>query len=106
MFFCFNLLPLDSSPKNRSQNISRLLWKQANVASELWDRLTARGLDQQRHLERTLEQLQDLEVSMKEATDALQQAENVQATWEPIGDLFIDSLPEHIQATKVIAGLS
>ncbi|XP_040178678.1 dystrophin-related protein 2 [Rana temporaria] len=94
-------LTKDSSPKNRSQNISRLLWKQANVASELWDRLTARGLDQQRHLERTLEQLQDLEVSMKEATDALQQAENVQATWETIGDLFIDSLPEHIQATKL-----
>ncbi|XP_018426947.1 PREDICTED: dystrophin-related protein 2 [Nanorana parkeri] len=94
-------LTKDASPKNRSQTISRLLWKQANVASELWDRLTARGVDQQRHLERTLEQLQDLEVSMKEAADALQQAENVQGTWETIGDLFIDSLPEHIQATKL-----
>ncbi|XP_056395125.1 dystrophin-related protein 2 isoform X4 [Hyla sarda] len=38
---------------------------------------------------------------MKEATDALSQAESVQTTWEPIGDLFIDSLPEHIQATKL-----
>ncbi|XP_068104175.1 dystrophin-related protein 2 isoform X2 [Hyperolius riggenbachi] len=93
-------LPKDASPKSRSQSLSRLLWKQANVATELWDRLTARGLDQHRHLERTLEQLQDLDVSIKEATDALQQVESVTTTWETIGDLFIDSLPEHIQSTK------
>ncbi|KAM8953415.1 dystrophin-related protein 2 [Pelodytes ibericus] len=90
----------DTSPRSRSQSLSRLLWKQASVASELWDRLTARSLDQHRHLERTLEQLRELGVSMKEAGEALQQVESVQATWEPIGDLFIDSLPEHIQATK------
>ncbi|CAJ0947060.1 unnamed protein product [Ranitomeya imitator] len=92
---------LDASPRSRSQSLSRLLWKQASVASELWDRLTARSLDQHRHLDRTLEQLRDLRVSVKDATDALSQAESVQTTWEPIGDLFIDSLPEHIQATKL-----
>ncbi|XP_056395119.1 dystrophin-related protein 2 isoform X2 [Hyla sarda] len=94
-------LAKDASPRSRSQSLSRLLWKQASVASELWERLSARSLDQHRHLERTLEQLRDLRVSMKEATDALSQAESVQTTWEPIGDLFIDSLPEHIQATKL-----
>ncbi|CAH2315649.1 dystrophin-related 2 isoform X1 [Pelobates cultripes] len=91
----------DTSPRSRSQSLSRLIWKQASVASELWDRLTARSLDQHRHLERTLEQLRELGVSMKEAGEALEQAESVQSTWEPIGDLFIDSLPEHIQATKL-----
>ncbi|XP_063793017.1 dystrophin-related protein 2 isoform X2 [Pseudophryne corroboree] len=91
----------DASPRSRSQTLSRLLWKQASVTSELWDRLTARSLDQHRHLERTLEQLRELGVVMKEAADALEQAESVQTTWEPIGDLFIDSLPEHIQATKL-----
>ncbi|KAM4696756.1 dystrophin-related protein 2 [Rhinophrynus dorsalis] len=91
----------DTSPRSRTQSLSRLLWKQASVASELWDRLTARSLDQHRHLERTLEQLRDLGVSMREAGEALEQAESVQAAWEPIGDLFIDSLPEHIQATKL-----
>ncbi|XP_053554928.1 dystrophin-related protein 2 isoform X2 [Bombina bombina] len=91
----------DSSPRSRVQALSRILWKQASVASELWDRLTARSLDQHRHLERTLEQLRDLGVSMGEAREALAQAESVQASWEPIGDLFIDSLPEHIQATKM-----
>ncbi|KAM9324198.1 dystrophin-related protein 2 [Gastrophryne carolinensis] len=90
----------DSSPKSRSECLGRLLWKQVSVASELWDKLTARSSDQYRHLERTLEQLQDLEISMKEASAALQQVESVQTSWEPIGDLFIDSLPEHIQATK------
>ncbi|XP_075429178.1 LOW QUALITY PROTEIN: dystrophin-related protein 2 [Ascaphus truei] len=91
----------DASPRTRTESLSRLLWKQASVASELWDRLTARCLDQHRHLERTLEQLQDLGVSMGEAGSTLGQAESVQGTWEPIGDLFIDSLPEHIQATKL-----
>ncbi|KAG8447709.1 hypothetical protein GDO86_014998 [Hymenochirus boettgeri] len=91
----------DSSPRSRSQSLSQLLWKQASVASELWDRLTARSVDQHRHLERTLEQIQELTISMKEAQNALEQAECVQGTWEPIGDLFIDSLPEHIQTTKL-----
>ncbi|MEE6522154.1 hypothetical protein FKM82_020562, partial [Ascaphus truei] len=95
----------DASPRTRTESLSRLLWKQASVASELWDRLTARCLDQHRHLERTLEQLQDLGVSMGEAGSTLGQAESVQGTWEPIGDLFIDSLPEHIQATKVTGTL-
>uniref|UniRef100_A0A6I8QF57 Dystrophin related protein 2 n=1 Tax=Xenopus tropicalis TaxID=8364 RepID=A0A6I8QF57_XENTR len=91
----------DSSPRSKAETLSRLLWKQASVASELWDRLTARSLDQHRHLERTLEQIQELGISMKEAGDSIGQGESVQASWEPIGDLFIDSLPDHIQTTKL-----
>lgn len=32
---------------------------------------------------------------------ALDQAEGVRDAWEPVGDLFIDSLQDHIDATKV-----
>ncbi|XP_029463240.1 dystrophin-related protein 2 [Rhinatrema bivittatum] len=91
----------DVSPRQRIQNVSRFVWKQANVASELWETLTARCVDQHRHIERTLEQLLELKGAMEELETTLTQAEGVQDTWEPIGDLFIDSLPEHIQATKL-----
>uniref|UniRef100_A0A8C2YAM9 Dystrophin related protein 2 n=1 Tax=Coturnix japonica TaxID=93934 RepID=A0A8C2YAM9_COTJA len=90
------------SPRHRIQNISRFVWKQANVASELWEKLTARCVDQHRHIERTLEQLLEIKGAMEELSTALDQAESVRETWEPIGDLFIDSLPEHIQSTKVL----
>ncbi|KFV73145.1 Dystrophin-related protein 2, partial [Dryobates pubescens] len=91
----------DASPRHRIQNLSRFVWKQANVASELWEKLTARCVDQHRHIERTLEQLLEIKGAMEELSTTLDQAESVRETWEPIGDLFIDSLPEHIQSTKL-----
>ncbi|XP_059243372.1 dystrophin-related protein 2-like, partial [Mustela nigripes] len=91
----------DTSPRQRIQNLSRFVWKQATVASELWEKLTARCVDQHRHIERTLEQLLEIQGAMEELSNTLTQAEGVRATWEPIGDLFIDSLPEHIQALKL-----
>ncbi|KAK2504473.1 hypothetical protein MC885_013560 [Smutsia gigantea] len=91
----------DTSPKQRIQNLSRFVWKQATVASELWEKLTARCVDQHRHIERTLEQLLEIQGAMEELSTTLTQAEGVRAAWEPIGDLFIDSLPEHIQALKL-----
>lgn len=101
--FCFAFT--DVSPRHRIQNISRFVWKQANVASELWEKLTARCVDQHRHIERTLEQLLEIKGAMEELSMTLDQAESVCETWEPIGDLFIDSLPEHIQSTKVLLAL-
>ncbi|OWJ99053.1 DRP2 [Cervus elaphus hippelaphus] len=91
----------DTSPRQRIQNLSRFVWKQATVASELWEKLTARCVDQHRHIEHTLEQLLEIQGAMEELSATLTQAEGVRATWEPIGDLFIDSLPEHIQALKL-----
>lgn len=75
------------------------------MASELWEKLTARCVDQHRHIERTLEQLLEIKGAMEELSTTLDQAESVRETWEPIGDLFIDSLPEHIQSTKVLVAL-
>ncbi|KFQ57964.1 Dystrophin-related protein 2, partial [Pelecanus crispus] len=91
----------DVSPRHRIQNISRFVWKQANVASELWEKLTARCVDQHRHIERTLEQLLEIKGAMEELSMTLDQAESIRGTWEPIGDLFIDSLLDHIQSTKL-----
>ncbi|XP_041492868.1 dystrophin-related protein 2-like [Microtus oregoni] len=95
------LKKLDNSPRQRIQNLSRFVWKQATVASELWEKLTARCVDQHRHIEHTLEHLLEIQSTMEELSSTLTQAEGVRATWEPIGDLFIDSLPDHIQAIKL-----
>uniref|UniRef100_A0A8C1UPF3 Dystrophin related protein 2 n=1 Tax=Cyprinus carpio TaxID=7962 RepID=A0A8C1UPF3_CYPCA len=91
----------DVSPRRRMMNVSRSVWKQANVASDLWEKLTARCVDRHRHMERTLERLLQIQATMEELAVALEQAEGVRDAWEPVGDLFIDSLQDHIDATKL-----
>uniref|UniRef100_A0AAR2LHE4 Dystrophin related protein 2 n=1 Tax=Pygocentrus nattereri TaxID=42514 RepID=A0AAR2LHE4_PYGNA len=91
----------DVSPRRRMLNVSRSVWKQANVASDLWEKLTARCVDRHRHMERTLERLLQVQAAMEELAGALEQAEGVRDAWEPVGDLFIDSLQDHIDATKL-----
>ncbi|XP_059507464.1 dystrophin-related protein 2 [Stegostoma tigrinum] len=91
----------DMSPKQKIQNVSRFIWKQANVSSEMWEKLSARCIDRHRHIERTMERLLELQGTMDELNLALDQAEAVRDSWEPVGDLFIDSLQEHIETTKV-----
>ncbi|KAJ0002951.1 hypothetical protein NQD34_008100, partial [Periophthalmus magnuspinnatus] len=95
------------SPRRRILNVSRSVWKQANVASDLWEKLTARCMQKHtgllccRHMERTLERLLQIQAAMEELAVALDQAEGVRDAWEPVGDLFIDSLQDHIDATKL-----
>ncbi len=99
----FPLLSItEVSPRRRMLNVSRSVWKQANVASDLWEKLTARCVDRHRHMDRTLERLLQIQAAMEELAVALEQAEGVRDAWEPVGDLFIDSLQDHIDATKVI----
>lgn len=52
-------------------------------------------------MERTLERLLQIQAAMEELAVALDQAEGVRDAWEPVGDLFIDALQDHIDATKV-----
>uniref|UniRef100_A0A674BGA4 Dystrophin related protein 2 n=1 Tax=Salmo trutta TaxID=8032 RepID=A0A674BGA4_SALTR len=92
---------VEVSPRKRILNVSRSVWKQANVASDLWEKLTARCVDRHRHMERTLERLLQTQAAMEELAVALEQAEGVRDAWEPVGDLFIDSLQDHIDATKL-----
>lgn len=47
-FVLFFFLPADVSPRRSILNVSRSVWKQANVASDLWEKLTARCVDRHR----------------------------------------------------------
>ncbi|KAL4631626.1 dystrophin-related protein 2-like isoform X1 [Arapaima gigas] len=91
----------EASPRRRALSISRSVWKQASVAGDLWDKLTARCVDRHRHMERTLERLLQAQAAMAQLGSALEQAEGVRDSWEPVGDLFIDALQDHIDATKL-----
>lgn len=50
-FKCATFFPpfwAEVSPRRRILNVSRTVWKQANVASDLWEKLTARCVDRHR----------------------------------------------------------
>ncbi|KAF3857322.1 hypothetical protein F7725_009181 [Dissostichus mawsoni] len=90
----------DISPEERAQNVGRILRKEADDVVTKWDRLNIDWADWQRRLELALERLMDLQEAEDLLDGQLRQAEMVREAWEPVGDLLIDSLPEHIERVK------
>uniref|UniRef100_A0A4W6EUE2 Dystrophin n=1 Tax=Lates calcarifer TaxID=8187 RepID=A0A4W6EUE2_LATCA len=91
----------DISPEERAQNVGRVLRKEADNVVTKWDRLNADSADWQRRLELALDRLMELQEAEDLLDGQLRQAEMVKEAWEPVGDLLIDSLPEHIDRVKV-----
>uniref|UniRef100_A0A673BM91 Dystrophin n=1 Tax=Sphaeramia orbicularis TaxID=375764 RepID=A0A673BM91_9TELE len=91
----------DISPEERAQNVGRILRKEADDVITKWDRLNADAADWQRRLELALDRLMELQEAEDLLDGQLRQAEMVKEAWEPVGDLLIDSLPEHIDRVKV-----
>ncbi|XP_030010425.1 dystrophin isoform X10 [Sphaeramia orbicularis] len=90
----------DISPEERAQNVGRILRKEADDVITKWDRLNADAADWQRRLELALDRLMELQEAEDLLDGQLRQAEMVKEAWEPVGDLLIDSLPEHIDRVK------
>ncbi|XP_067349227.1 dystrophin isoform X21 [Channa argus] len=90
----------DISPEERAQNVGRVLRKEADNVMTNWDRLNADSFDWQRRLELALDRLLELQEAEDLLDGQLRQAEMVKEAWEPVGDLLIDSLPEHIDRVK------
>uniref|UniRef100_A0A3B4ZYN5 Dystrophin n=1 Tax=Stegastes partitus TaxID=144197 RepID=A0A3B4ZYN5_9TELE len=93
----------DISPEERAQNVGRILRKEADDVMSKWDRLNVNSTDWQRRLELALDRLMELQDAEDLLDGQLRQAEMVKDAWEPVGDLLIDSLPEHIDRVKEIA---
>lgn len=91
----------DISPEERAQNVGRILRKEADDVKTKWEQLNADSADWQRRLELALDRLMELQDAKDLLDGQLRQAEMVKETWEPVGDLLIDSLPEHIERVKV-----
>ncbi|XP_029306035.1 LOW QUALITY PROTEIN: dystrophin [Cottoperca gobio] len=90
----------DISPEERAQNVGRVLRKEADDVVTRWDRLNADWANWQRRLELALDRLMELQEAEDLLDGQLRQAEMVKEAWEPVGDLLIDSLPEHIDRVK------
>ncbi|XP_058478668.1 dystrophin isoform X3 [Solea solea] len=90
----------DISPEERAQNVARILRKEADDVTSKWDQLNIDSADWQRRLEIALDRLIELQEAEDLLDGQLRQAEMVKEAWEPVGDLLIDSLPEHIERVK------
>uniref|UniRef100_A0A673WNT7 Dystrophin related protein 2 n=1 Tax=Salmo trutta TaxID=8032 RepID=A0A673WNT7_SALTR len=94
-----HLLSVDVS--TRQQSVGRWVWRQAAVARDLWESVMTRSVQRHKHMQCTLERLTELQRAVEELCLDMEQAEGVQEAWGPIGNLLIDSLQDHIDATKL-----
>ncbi|XP_018585755.1 dystrophin isoform X2 [Scleropages formosus] len=95
-----NLQPkTELTAEERAQRVAKAIRKQAAEVSEHWERLRANVVSWQEQLERVLDKLRELEGAMDRLELRLSEAQDVQTTWQPVGDLLIDSLQDHIDKT-------
>uniref|UniRef100_A0A670I2H0 Dystrophin n=2 Tax=Podarcis muralis TaxID=64176 RepID=A0A670I2H0_PODMU len=90
-------LPLEE----RAQNVTRLLRRQADEVKTEWDKLNLQSTEWQKKIDEALERLQELQEAMDELDLKLRQAEALKGSWQPVGDLLIDSLQDHLEKLKV-----
>lgn len=81
--------------------MARAIRKQTVEVKERWARLKDHVGGWQNQVEKALERLQDLQSSMDQLDLRLTRAEEAKASWQPVGDLLIDSLQDHIDNTIV-----
>ncbi|XP_057616228.1 dystrophin isoform X2 [Chionomys nivalis] len=96
--------PRELPPEERAQNVTRLLRKQAEEVNTEWDKLNIHSADWQRKVDEALERLQGLQEAEDELDLKLRQAEVLKGSWQPVGDLLIDSLQDHLEKVKILRG--
>ncbi|KAG8137247.1 hypothetical protein E2320_004498, partial [Naja naja] len=97
--------PRELSPGERAQNVTRSLKKQADDVKTEWDKLNLQSAGWQKKIDEALERLQELHEAMDDFDLKLHQAETVKESWQPVGDLLIDSLQDQLEKLKgTVAG--
>ncbi|XP_027544749.1 dystrophin isoform X11 [Neopelma chrysocephalum] len=91
----------DLSPEERAHHVTKLLQRQADEVRTEWDKLNLQSADWQKKIDDALERLQALQEAMDELDLKLRQAEAFKGSWQPVGDLLIDSLQDHLEKVKV-----
>lgn len=81
--------------------IAKAMRKQSSEVKEKWENLNTSASIWQKQVDKALEKLKDLQCAMDDLDADLKEAENVRNGWKPVGDLLIDSLPDHIEKTTV-----
>uniref|UniRef100_A0A3B4A8J7 Dystrophin n=1 Tax=Periophthalmus magnuspinnatus TaxID=409849 RepID=A0A3B4A8J7_9GOBI len=87
------------TPEEKARGLARAIRKQTGDVRERWERLKGHVGGWHSQVERALERLQELQSSMDQLDLRLTQAEEAKAGWQPVGDLLIDSLQDHIEKT-------
>uniref|UniRef100_A0A8B9F969 Dystrophin n=1 Tax=Amazona collaria TaxID=241587 RepID=A0A8B9F969_9PSIT len=93
--------PRELPPEERAHNVTKLLQRQADEVRTEWDKLNLQSADWQKKIDDALERLQALQEAMDEVDLKLRQAEVFKGSWQPVGDLLIDSLQDHLEKVKV-----
>uniref|UniRef100_A0A3Q3X6X5 Uncharacterized protein n=1 Tax=Mola mola TaxID=94237 RepID=A0A3Q3X6X5_MOLML len=93
--------PPELTPEEKARGLARAIRKQTGEVRERWERLKGHMGGWQSQVEQALDRLQELQSSMDQLDLRLTQAEEVKDTWQPVGDLLIDSLQDHINKTMV-----
>lgn len=102
IFFKFFFLPsAELTPEEKAMRIAKAMRKQSSEVKEKWENLNASATIWQKQVDKALEKLKDLQCAMDDLDADLKEAENVRNGWKPVGDLLIDSLPDHIEKTTV-----
>uniref|UniRef100_A0A8C3N4D4 Uncharacterized protein n=1 Tax=Geospiza parvula TaxID=87175 RepID=A0A8C3N4D4_GEOPR len=89
------------TPEEKALKIAKAMRKQSSEVKEKWENLNASASIWQKQVDKALEKLKDLQCAMDDLDADLKEAENVRNGWKPVGDLLIDSLPDHIEKTTV-----
>ncbi|XP_053563574.1 dystrophin isoform X5 [Bombina bombina] len=92
--------PQEPHTEEQTKNVSRILQKQVDEVKTEWDKLNQHSTEWQNKLDEALERLQELQEAMDELDHKLHQAEIMKGSWQPVGDLLIDSLQDHIGKVK------
>ncbi|XP_057175633.1 dystrophin isoform X1 [Triplophysa rosa] len=96
-----NLQPktVNLTPEEKAQRVAKAIRKQTAEVGERWERLMGHVGTWEEQVERALDKLQDIQSSMDQLDLRLTQAEELRTGWQPVGDLLIDSLQDHIDKT-------
>ncbi|XP_067900301.1 utrophin-like isoform X3 [Heterodontus francisci] len=89
----------EPTPEERAQRIAKAVRKQSTDVKENWEQLNAHASNWQKQVEKALEKLQELQTAMDDLEAHVIIAESVRTDWQPVGDLLIDSLQDHIDIT-------
>ncbi|XP_017669206.1 PREDICTED: utrophin isoform X2 [Lepidothrix coronata] len=87
------------TPEEKAMRMAKAMRKQSSEVKEKWENLNASASIWQKQVDKALEKLKDLQCAMDDLDADLKEAENVRNGWKPVGDLLIDSLPDHIEKT-------
>ncbi|XP_059500146.1 utrophin-like isoform X2 [Stegostoma tigrinum] len=91
----------EPAPEERAQRIAKAVRKQSIEVKENWEQLKIRASNWQKQVEKALEKLQELQKVLDDLEAQVITAEGVHTDRQPVSDLLIDSLQDHIDKTTV-----